>query len=135
MGRCIAPGAAFNALDPGVLFDDLSLFLEATGGASAISGLAISCALSSETFFLLLLLAADASVPPRASFEEMGFLSGSSATVAALTFFFASTRATASASHAAFTLPRAAGGLLFHSADPSSLAIRGIVRSVRIDVS
>src|ERR1700692_602329 len=65
MGRCIAPGAAFNALDPGVLFDDLSLFLEATGGSSAISGLAISCALSSETFFLLLLLAADASVPPR----------------------------------------------------------------------
>src|ERR1035441_4638722 len=50
-------------------------------------------------------------------------------------FRFLSARAIASASHAAFTFPRDAGRLLFHSAESSSPPICAIVRSVRMDVS
>src|SRR5215470_10714484 len=54
-----------------------------------------------------------------------------SAFSAANVFRLLSARATAAASHAAFTFPRPAGRLLVHSFDPASPAICFIVRSVR----
>src|ERR1700722_9198208 len=62
------------------------------------------------------------------------FFSAPSAPSAAAAFRFLSARAIASATQSDFTLPRDAGRLLFHSADPSSPAICGIVRSVKTDV-
>src|SRR6267378_4238372 len=49
-------------------------------------------------------------------------------------FRFLSARATASASHAALSFPRAAGRLLVHSVDPLSPAISLMVRPVSTDV-
>src|SRR5271167_158898 len=63
---------------------------------------------------------------PFATFSEAFFLpvffSASPALSAVKAFRFLSARAIASASHAAFTLPRVAGGLVVHSAEPASPA-------------
>src|SRR5271156_12190 len=88
---------------------------EATAEQFAIFVLPTSCAPPLEAFFL--------------SFAAPFALS------AAKALGFESARAIASASHAAFTLPRVAGRLLDHSAEPASPAICAMVRSVKIDVS
>jgi len=61
--------------------------------------------------------------------------SANSASSAVKALRFESARAIASASHAAFTFPRDAGRLLFHSAEPLSPAISAMVRPVSMEVS
>src|ERR1035438_489666 len=88
-----------------------------------------------ETFFLLF-AAGEAAL--LAAFERTGFFSPTSARSAfsaVKAFRLESTRAIASASHAALTLPRDAGRLLFHSADLRSPPICASVRLVSMEVS
>ena len=65
----------------------------------------------------------------------VAFFFGSGLAVFEDAFFFACTRASVSASHAAFSLPCDAGRLLAHWAECSSPPISAIVRLVRTDVS
>src|ERR1700674_4471575 len=53
----------------------------------------------------------------------------------AIRVFLLSSLANVSASHGAFTFPREAGRLLFHSAEPSSPAICAMTRSLSRELS
>src|SRR2546423_11047707 len=68
------------------------------------------------------------------TFFFLPFWPASSGSSVFLVFFF-STRAIASASHAAFNLPRAAGRLLFHCRERASPAIASMLRLLSTDSS
>src|SRR3979490_569661 len=122
MGLCSAPGRALTAEGTEIAEDFLLLDLEAaSSGATALDAAAVSLAWTIlrtaclETFFLFVFAPSALSAPTAF-------------------FFFRPARGIASASHAAFTFPRDAGRLLFHSAEPSSPAICAMVRPVRMEV-
>src|ERR1700686_5011511 len=123
MGLCSAPGRALTAEGTEIAEDFLFLDLEAASSAATASAAAVLSlvwttllAASLDRFFLF-------------------FSAPSARSAVNAFFFFKSARAIASASHAAFTFPRDAGRLLFHSAEPSSPAICAMVRPVRMEVS
>src|SRR5271166_4767716 len=123
MGFCSAPAWALTA-DNAAFAEDFLLF---NPDAATLGPLSAATPSPDEGFVL--------STHGAASRGLLLFFSAPSALSAVEAFRFWSARAIASASHAAFTLPRDAGRLLFHAAEPSSPAICAIVRFVRTDVS
>src|SRR5271157_5686140 len=124
MGFCSAPARALTA-DNAAFAEDFLLF---DPDAATLDPLSAATPSPDEGFVLATRGAASRGL-------LLFFFSAPSALSAVEALRFWSARAIASASHAAFTLPRDAGRLLFHSAEPSSPAICAIVRLVRTDVS
>src|ERR1035441_10301741 len=118
IGLCSAPARSLTAEDTefaeDFLFADLvAVFLDAVSLDESFAGAKLRAAGLGLLLF---------------------FFAGAGGSVVSA-FRFLSARAFASPSHAAFTFPRDAGRLLFHSAESSSPPICAMVRSVRMDGS
>src|SRR5271165_3990333 len=95
----------------------------------------VSLPVARDTDFRPLFLFSPVSPVPPVVKDFRLLLPAPSASSAVKAFRFASARAIASASQGAFTFPRDAERLLFHSAEPLSPAISAMVRPVRMEVS